>query len=85
MQFLVEDISLLEIENVQVCLRQAAAHPLQWLWVEQQLRRHGLSPMLVWQVIFPDTAYPSPKPSTSAPTLATRLPDRVSSTLRTTL
>jgi hypothetical protein len=80
-QFLVDDVSILDLEAVQTLLRRCVERPLIWLWFEQQLHRHGLSPSLVWGVIFPDTA----RSSTPGSTLATRLPRRVSPTLRTTL
>jgi hypothetical protein len=57
-QLLIDDIGILAIEGAQECLRQCAANPLRWLWLEQQLHRHGLSPRVVWQVIYPRAEYP---------------------------
>jgi hypothetical protein len=55
---LVDDVSILEVEGAKECLRYAAVQPLQWLWLEQRLHQHGLSPAIVWQVIYPHTEFP---------------------------
>jgi hypothetical protein len=85
-QFILRDVTNLTMEGIQHTVREAAAHPLQWLWLEQTLHNNGLSPCVVWQVLYPyaDTAYPecssaTPQPATGqafrttswAPPLAT--------------
>jgi hypothetical protein len=86
--FVTQDVSWLEMEGIQQTFRTAAAQPLQWLWLEQQLWSHGLSPRVVWQVLYPTAEEPFPDPVTPrrpVPQLATRLPRGLSTVLRRTL
>jgi hypothetical protein len=68
-QFILRDVTNLAMEGIQRTLREAAAHPLQWLWLEQTLQNHGLSPRVVWQVLYPhaEEAYPEPPTGTGTP------------------
>ena len=66
--FVTNDVSWLAMPGIQATLRDAAAQPLQWLWLEQQLYTHGLSPRVVWQVLYPDAEAPFPEPERSSRT-----------------
>jgi len=78
LHFILDDVTYLEMPALQDVLRHAAAHPLQWLWLEQQLHQHGLSPRIVWQVLYPqaEEAFPEP-PAPPQPTYRERLARRM--------
>jgi hypothetical protein len=85
LEFLAEDPAILEVDQVVALLRQAATHPLQWLWVERQLPRHGMTPSMVWQAIFPKAAYSSDQePPSSEERQASLAHQRPPRPLRTT-
>jgi len=65
--FVVDDVNMLSLDGLVTVLRQAAPDPLQWLWVEQQFHQHGMSPAVVWQVLYPETACPYPPLPPAAP------------------
>jgi hypothetical protein len=66
-QFILCDVTNLAMEGIQHTLREAAAHPLQWLWLEQTLHNNGLSPRIVWQVLYPRAEEAYPESSSATP------------------
>lgn len=51
----IDDVEMLTVEGLVAVLRQAASHPLQWLWLERAFQQAGMTPTIVWQVLFPTT------------------------------
>jgi hypothetical protein len=65
----IDDVGMLELDGLVEVLRQAATDPLQWLWLERHFHRHGMTPAVVWQVLYPGTACPyAPPPSSDRTT-----------------
>jgi hypothetical protein len=51
LELLIDDVALLEIEPCKDLLRRLGHDPLMRLWIDQQLRHHGLDAALVWRVV----------------------------------
>lgn len=56
----IDDVEMLTVEGCVETLRQASASPLQWLWVERAFAQAGMSPSVVWQVLYPHAECPYP-------------------------
>lgn len=54
----IDDVEMLTVEGCVETLRQASANPLQWLWVERAFAEAGMSPSVVWQVLYPHAEEP---------------------------
>jgi hypothetical protein len=67
--FVLDDITMLDVDGLAETLRQAALDPGQRLWVEQKFRQGGLTSQRVWEILFPEglPALTVPRPVT--PTL----------------
>jgi hypothetical protein len=71
----IDDVEMLTVEGLVTVLRHAASDPLQWLWLERAFEQAGMTPSVIWQVLFPTTECPYtaqpkyPSPHTGSPTV----------------
>jgi hypothetical protein len=54
----IDDVEMLTVEGLVTVLKQAASDPLQWLWLERAFAKAGMTPVVVWEVLFPGTECP---------------------------
>jgi hypothetical protein len=71
----IDDVAMLTVDGLVTVLRQAARDPVQWLWLERAFQHAGMTPSVVWQVLYPTTECPytakpkHPSPHTGSPTV----------------
>jgi hypothetical protein len=56
----IDDVEMLTVEGLVAVLKQAAGDPLQWLWLERAFHQAGMTPEVVWQVLYPHAECPYP-------------------------
>lgn len=59
----IDDVEMLTVEGLVQTLKQAATDPLQWLWLERAFVKAGMTPLVVWEVLFPGTECPYATPA----------------------
>jgi hypothetical protein len=59
--FLIDDPSLLDAEGVRDVFRASYQSPVERLWVEKELARHGMDARIVWQVVQPGQGQAAPR------------------------
>lgn len=72
----IDDVEMLTVTGLVETLKQASTSPLQWLWVERAFQQAGMTPEVVWQVLYPHAEEPYPSRRAPTPTGAVQIQGR---------